>query len=71
MDRVTAQRVDVLARQAQSNLNDVLLTAQSNCTPEEFRDLRSTVGAIMGAIVTDVLQPLYAAHPEIIPTELR
>lgn len=71
MDNATAQQVDRLARHAQGYLNEALLIARAGCTPEEFEALRSTIGNIMGSIVIDLLQPLYAKHPDIVPPEIR
>ncbi|MBC7769648.1 MAG: hypothetical protein H7124_12780 [Phycisphaerales bacterium] len=71
MDTETAHQIDRLARHALGQLNDVLLVARASCPEDEFVGLKSSVGRIMGAIVTDVLQPLYARHPDIIPTELK
>ena len=71
MDNTTAQQVERLGRTANAALNEALLIAQANCTTEEFTALRSVIGQIMGAVVIDLLQPLYAAHPEITPPELQ
>ncbi|MGE3249054.1 MAG: hypothetical protein AB7J28_01855 [Hyphomonadaceae bacterium] len=71
MDRATAERVERLGRDANAALNEALVIAQETCSTEEFVKLRTVVGRIMGSVVIDVLQPLYAEYPEIIPPELR
>lgn len=71
MDRATAQQVARLATHAVGYLNDALLVARQGSSPEEFESLKQKVGAIMGAIVVDVAQPLYAQHPDIVPDELK
>lgn len=71
MDKATALQVDRLARQAQGDLNDALLIVKTNCSSEEFSKLRAVIGNLMGAIVIDLLQPLYAEHPDIVPPELK
>lgn len=71
MDQDTARQVDHLSRNANAALNEAIRVVQSSCAPEEFEAFRLAVGKIMGAVVIDVLQPLYAAHPEIVPVELR
>ncbi len=70
MNKATALQVDRLARHAQGYLNDAVLVVRANSSDEELERFRKTVGAIMGAIVVDVLQPLYAEHPDIVPPEL-
>lgn len=71
MDKGTAEQMERLGRTANAALNEALLIAQASCTAEEFSALRSVVGQIMGAIVIDLLQPLYAQYPDITPPELR
>jgi hypothetical protein len=71
MDKATAEQVDRLARHAQGQLNDAIRAVQATSSQEEFEKFRLVVGRIMGAIVVDVLQPLYAEHPDLMPPELR
>lgn len=71
MDKPTAREVTRLAQIALGSLNDALLAAQASTQPAEFEQFKKTIGAIMGAIVIDVLQPLYAEHPDITPPELK
>ena len=71
MDETTAAQVERLGRSANAALNEALIVAQANCTADEFVALRSVVGRIMGTIVIELLQPLYAEHPGITPPELR
>lgn len=71
MDLATAQHVERILRDANGRLNDALLVVRSSCPADEFEAYRGTVGQIMGAIVVDLLQPIYAQHPEAIPPELK
>ena len=71
MDKATAEQVDRLARHAQGQLNDAIRAVQATSSQEEFEKFRLVVGRITGAIVVDVLQPLYAEHPDLMPPELR
>jgi len=43
----------------------------NECEDEDFQIYRSAVGEIMGAILLEVLNPLYRTHPELKPKELR
>lgn len=71
MDKATAEQIESLGRAANAALNELLVIVQANCTVEEFTAMRAVVAPIMGAVVIDLLQPLYAAHPEITPPELQ
>ena len=63
-----------IARQIGEEMNDILRRLDSsirlvmdNCTQAEFETYRSAVGRVMGAVVLDVLNPLYASNPEAKP----
>jgi hypothetical protein len=42
---------------------------QENCTEEEFKVLRLSIGKVMGKLVIEVMNPLYANNPEVKPPE--
>jgi DNA-binding transcriptional LysR family regulator len=71
MDKATAQRVRDVAQHALGQLDSSIHAVQASCSQQEFETFRTVVGKIMGAIVIDVLQPLYAEHPDITPPELK
>jgi hypothetical protein len=53
-------RLDALAMDAKDVLSD-----------EEFGRFRKAIGRIMGAMLLDMMNPLYAAHPALKSRELR
>jgi hypothetical protein len=71
MELATAQQVERILRDANGRLNDALLVIQADCSAEEFEEYRTQIGRIMGAIVVDFLQPIYAQYPETTPPELQ
>jgi hypothetical protein len=52
-------------------LNASLLQTQGRCSEEEFSRYRRAVGAILGEILLEVMNPLYARHPNLKPAELK
>lgn len=71
MDLATAKQVQRILSDANSRLNDALLVIRNDCAVEEFEAYRTKIGQIMGAVGVELLQPIYAQHPEAIPPELR
>ena len=71
MDKATALRVSETAQEALGQLDLSIHAVQAASAQPEFETFRTVVGKIMGAIVVEVLQPLYAEHPDIVPEELK
>ena len=70
-DRAVAEQVSRLMLNLGRELNDSVKLVQDSCSPEELNAYRSAVGKVMGEVLLAVLNPLYAAHPELKPKELR
>jgi hypothetical protein len=60
--QISSQMTDVLAQ-----LNTSIHLVMENCSDSEFQAFRLGVGRVMGALVLDVLNPLYEANPEVKP----
>lgn len=71
MELTTAKQVERILRDANGRLNDALLVIKEDCSIEEFEGYRRTIGEIMGAVVVDLLQPIYQQFPEATPSELQ
>jgi hypothetical protein len=71
MDKATALRVRDTAQEALGQLDLSIHAVQTTSTQSEFEAFRTVVGRVMGAIVVDILQPIYAEHPDLVPPELR
>jgi hypothetical protein len=63
-----------IARQLSNELNDIVgrldesvRLAMDRCPEPEFTAYRSAIGRVMGMLVLDVLNPLYAKNPEAKP----
>jgi len=69
-DMTLAERVSTLMLEASGALNEAArLIGESGCSKEEKQKLFLAIGGAMGKIGTEVLNPLYRAHPEIKPAE--
>jgi hypothetical protein len=63
----TAKKVSDLLFQCSSNLNESARLMQVEASDEEFRRYRRSVGAVMGELLFEVLNPLFSEHPELKP----
>ena len=48
-------------------LEAIIALASVQCTPTEYAAVRKGIGRVMGAIVLDVMNPLFSANPEVKP----
>lgn len=65
-----AERVNPLVLEIAAKLNASIADAGSSCPEEEFVNYRRVVAKIMGAILLDIMNPIYAAHPALKPSQL-
>jgi hypothetical protein len=63
----TAKYVSDLMLDIPGRLDESVGIIKSSCTPEEEAAYRRSVGRILGRILLDVLNPLYAEHPSLKP----
>ncbi len=63
----TAKKVNELLVQCLTNLNESARLVQVEASEEEFKGYRRAVGAVMGELLLEVLNPLYSEHPELKP----
>ncbi len=53
------------ALKAITELTQLLNTSQGRCSQEEYDQIKKGIGLSIGKIQTDVLDVVYAAHPEL------
>ena len=53
-----------------AQLDRQLAKIQGACSDEEFRILRRGFGRVMGHLLTDILNLIYAEHPQLLPRQL-
>ena len=70
MDRALAEQTSLLMLRLSAELNSQLLRIKSECSDEEFQRYRRGFSYIMGYMLTEVMNPIYAEHPELKPEQL-
>ncbi|MGB8592986.1 MAG: hypothetical protein WA674_08380 [Candidatus Acidiferrales bacterium] len=69
-DAQIAKQVSDLMIEFSGRLDGSIATVRDQCSPEEFATYRRAVGRIMGEMLLEVLNPLYAEHPSLKPAEM-
>lgn len=69
-DSSLAKEISTVMLEYGARLDDLVARAQSICPDAEFQNFRRAVGAVMGEMLTEVMNPLYAKHPNLKPREL-
>jgi hypothetical protein len=64
-----AERVNALMLEIAAKLNASIADVGSSCPEEEFANYRRVV-AKMGAMLLDIMNPIYAAHSALKPSQL-
>jgi hypothetical protein len=61
--------LDLILRHS-AEQNRVLLDIEGACSAEEFREYKQMIGASMGSMLLDVINPIVAKYPELRPPQL-
>jgi hypothetical protein len=69
-DAAVAEQISDLMLEFSARLDRSIIAVQKTWPPEEFRTYRVAVGKIMGEMLLEVMNPLYAQHPSIKPPGL-
>ena len=70
-DKVLASQISSLMLETSAKINDSIVTVKETCTSEEFEAYRAGCAKVLGYILIDVLNPLYQAHPDLKPKDLK
>jgi hypothetical protein len=65
-----AQHISSLMLEVSEQIDQSISLVKSECTTQEFDACRKACAKILGYILLEILNPIYAAHPEIKPREL-
>jgi len=71
MDRAAAEKLQLLALPTMARLSESLEFVEDNGTPEEAARHRRAVATLLGAFCSEVLLPIHAEHPDLLPEGLR
>lgn len=66
-----AERVGVLMLEIGVKLDASVADVEACCSEDEFADYRRAVARIMGAMLLDIMNPIYATHPALKPAQLK
>jgi hypothetical protein len=69
-NQLIARQVSDLMIEFSARLDGSILTVQEQCSPEEFKVYRLAVAKVLGEVLLEVLNPLYAEHPDLKPSRL-
>jgi hypothetical protein len=69
-DKEVAARVSQLMLEFGAKLDESVALAKLRCSEAEFKAYRAIVGRLMGEMLLEVMNPLYAEHPDLKPKEL-
>ena len=70
-DESVAKQISDLMLEYGARLDASVALVRGRCTEDEFRAYRSAVGEVMGAMLLEIMNPLYARHPALKPDGLR
>ncbi len=65
IEKTCAQAVRNQVLRAVEELSTALMTAESGATPEGCAKLKKGIGLAIGHIQVEILEPIYAEHPEL------
>ena len=69
-DASVAKKISDVMIEILDRLDDSAAMVMESSSSEEFKVYRRAVGAAMGEIVLEILNPLYSMHPELKPPEI-
>jgi hypothetical protein len=71
MNKECATRINDVLVQCYKDLHSSIDTARSSCSDAEHHAYCRRIGAILGYMLIDLLDPMYKEHPDIAPDFLR
>jgi hypothetical protein len=70
VQRALAEETSLLAMRINADLNRNLLRLQSQLDAAEFSKYRRGFGQVMGALLTEIVNPIYSEHPDLKPAQM-
>ncbi len=70
MQVALAEETSLLAIRINAELNRHLIKLQSQLEPTEFDKYRRGFAEVMGALLTEIVNPIYSEHPGLKPTQM-
>ena len=66
-NKSVARQVSELMIEFSARIDRSILTVQENCSPEECKTYRLASAKILAEMLLEVMNPLYADHPDLKP----
>ena len=70
MDKKIAKEINNVMLNLGDQLNNSVQMVMENCSEQEFKNYRGSVGKIMGEMLLEIMNPIYKEHPDLKPKEL-
>ncbi|MFO0587015.1 MAG: hypothetical protein U0441_05740 [Polyangiaceae bacterium] len=70
MKKEAAVRLNEMLLECYFKLHDTIDIARDNCDAEEHKAYCRGVGQVLGYLLLDVLDPIYAEHPDLCPEQI-
>ena len=67
-DPVVAKQISDLMKDMFDRISECSRAVEQQCSPEEHKEFVRSIGNITWGIVFDVMEPLYAKHPDLAPS---
>lgn len=65
-----AAEIGAVILNVSKELNDSIFLLEGKCSERELKIYRRAVGSVLGEIYTEILSPMYRAHPSLAPEGL-
>jgi hypothetical protein len=65
-----ARQISELMIEVSGRLDSSIVKVKTQCSSEEFEAYKRAVGRILGEVLLEVLNPLYAEHPSLKPPQM-
>jgi len=66
-NKKVAEEISLLMLNVTAQINESITHVRDTCTDEEFKTYRLACAKILGEMLLNVLNPLYASHPDLKP----
>ena len=70
MNRTVAEETSRLMLRVSAKLNEQVAILKVQCPEEEFQRYRRGFGQVLGYMLTEIMNPIYAEHPDLKPEQL-
>jgi hypothetical protein len=70
MKKDIGEAISKLMLKYAAKLDDSVRLVMENCSDDEFQAYRLAVGKVMAEMLTEIMNPIYREHPDLLPEGL-